>query len=92
MICSQLAHDFRDCFAGLNWVPQYTQTVSLARTSFSSHSGIFHLFDIRNPDGRKSFASAYSLPGFSVNISLIHIMTGSGCTVQLGSEQMLNAT
>jgi len=43
-MCSQLAAVFFDTFAGVNAVPQYTQTLSLSLTSFSSQSGMFQLF------------------------------------------------
>lgn len=48
IICSQLAADFRDTCAGVNLIPQYTQALSLSRTSFSSQSGMFHLLVIQD--------------------------------------------
>ena len=46
MMCSQLAAVFIETFAGVKSTSQYTQVLSLSRTSFSSHAGIFQLFAI----------------------------------------------
>ena len=46
IMCSQLAADFRVTCGGVNLIPQYTQALSLSRTSFSSQSGMFHLLAI----------------------------------------------
>ena len=46
MMCSQLAENLADSFGDRNSQPQYTQELSLARTSVSSQVGIFQLFAI----------------------------------------------
>ena len=46
MMCSQLAEALADSLCDKNSLPQYTQTLSLSRTSFSSDAGIFQLFAI----------------------------------------------
>jgi len=46
MMCSQLAEDFLDTFAGVKALPQYTQTLSRSRISCSSRLGIFQPFTI----------------------------------------------
>ncbi|GAB7563478.1 hypothetical protein LG202_15170 [Methylobacillus methanolivorans] len=46
IICSQLAADFLETCECVKGVLQYTHTLSLARTSISSQSGIFQLFAI----------------------------------------------
>lgn len=46
IMCSQLAEDLAETFGGTNSKPQYTQALSLSRTSLSSHAGIFQLFAI----------------------------------------------
>jgi hypothetical protein len=49
IMCSQLAADLRDKLAGVKATPQYTQALSRARTSCSSHAGIFQLFATADP-------------------------------------------
>lgn len=44
MMCSQLAEALVDSVCDKNLLPQYTQAVSLSRTSFSSDAGMFQLF------------------------------------------------
>src|SRR5690606_456868 len=46
MMCSQLADALADSLCERNSLPQYTQALSLSRTSFSSSAGIFQLFAI----------------------------------------------
>jgi hypothetical protein len=43
MMCSQLAADRLETLEAMNAVPQYTQALSLARTSISSQVGMFQL-------------------------------------------------
>ena len=44
IMCSHEASVFLDSLDDSNLIPQYTHTLSLQRTSFSNHSGIFQLF------------------------------------------------